>query len=158
MTQIPLLNYQILSKTKAVKFAQRARANATTSSKSEMIAASNSPAGHAEQPAKALNTSPASSPARLTKCHKAGLGTTEAEFNLPDEDRVLTVLLAHSRCVKCGAKPQLERQDSKFRVRCPPAYFDYQIYGQQCPQPTPWLDSSAAAIRVWTITQKLTQL
>ena len=146
MTQIPLLNYQILATTKAVKSAKRVRERASTFARSETIAVNKSPVQNAASKPLPQNVSTKSS------------RETEAEFNLPDEGRILTVLLAHSRCVKCGAKPQLERQDSKFRVRCPPAYFDYQIYGQQCPQPTPWLDSSAAAIRVWTITQKLTQL
>jgi len=158
MKQMPLLNYQILATTKEVEFAQRVR-KAITLSKSPTTAADNSSAQRAECLPKP------------TVKH-TGLQTssreTEAEFNLPDEDRVLReLIIGQKRCPLCGRFPNLIRKRQKgvrnlYRVGCPhrlnPKNNWVDPWMEHCPEPTPWLDSSAAAIRIWTITQKLTQL
>lgn len=143
MEQIPLINYQILAKTKDVNFAKRVREQVSTSDKSETISAIKSPVPNADSKPLPQNVSTKSS------------REIEAEFNLPDEDRILTELFTHRHCDCCGQRPQLERVGKKYCVRCP-NNADSNRFGK-CPQPTPWLNSSAAAIRVWALTQKLTQ-
>ena len=144
MTQPPLLNYQILATTKAVRHAQRARRD-TILNKSKTIAADNSSVQREE----CLQKPTAKRTSLQTSCAE-----TESEFNLPDEDRKLTILNSLPRCYVCGTVPELERKSGKYRVKC----WHYCKTRQTCPEPTPWLDSSAAAIRVWTITRKLTEL
>ena len=149
MTQIPLLNYQILATTKAVNFAKRVREQASTLNKSVKIAESKSPVPNAASKPLPQNVSTKSS------------RETEAEFNLPDEDRDLVDLWKKGMRCKCGYAGVLERRSGKYRVRCKRESMREEhgiLPDIGCPQPTPWLDSSAAAIRVWTITQKLTQL
>lgn len=138
MTQPPLIPFQMMATTRQIKSAQRARALALASPASATTRADNLPAKPVAAPASGVTRSPESS----------------LEFNLPDEDRFLSVLRSLRRCPNCGTNPSLERRQKLYRVLC-------NIKGigseRDCQQPTPWLPSSAAAIHHWKLVSALTK-
>lgn len=161
MNQTPLFNYQSLSTPWAANAARRARAAASTSSKSKTIAVEKSPAGPVAAPANGLTRSPASSPAKPSD-RRPDPRDGHSEFNLPDEDRVLRTLDMLRRCDSCGEHPALQRNRqgprNLYRVGCSATLKKgLEFWDEDCPEPTPWLKSSSAAIGHWKLVQKLTR-
>ncbi len=155
MNQQPLFNYTTLATTRAIKSAQRARTLASTLSKSVKIAEN-----------KSLVPSADSKPLQHKGYRSYSLENDDApEFHLPDEDRIIRQLfISGDQCRHCGESALLVRHREKglgmyYQVGCPWRYSKGKYKLPQkpsplCPEPTPWMKSSAGAIRIWTITQK----
>ncbi len=133
----PLIPFQTMATTKAVKAARRARVKATSPQRSETLSGSLNHAGIAAAPAPGLTRSPES-------CQ-------DQEFHLPDEDRFLKVLWKQPGCLTCGWRPTLERKNKMFRVTCQ----SKTCYGKES---TSWFDSSDAAVYHYKLVQKLSRL
>jgi len=143
MSQLPLINTATMTSTKAMRAHKRSARRATAAESASQA----TPALSISAPVKPA-AAPASGPTRSPE--------SSLEFNLPDEDRVLLTLAAMKRCPQCGEKPSLERRRGKYRVTCGRRKY-FPARHDRCPEPTPWLNSSAEAVRIWTLTQKLTQ-
>lgn len=176
MHQSSLFNYQPLTSTKAMKAlhrarrAQAAKGLASPSSKSPAVSANKFPATPAPVPASSPMPPSTCSPEKQSavNCQPFPRKQTVSEpdnfeFNLPDEDRILKqVFIKGARCPACLEFPHLQRKCQKgrrnlYRVGCPDKLFDILPQYQKCPDPTPWQESSAKAVKLWRMMRLLTQ-
>lgn len=153
MSQTSLFNYRSLSTTREIKSVQFAREKAASPSSRSATLAVSEPSTLAIGAVAAVRKPIASPPSYRD---------AEAEFNLPDEDRVLRTLDGVRQCPACGEMPVLKRNHSlrrnMYRVGCPASLNlatgevpDWR----ECPDPTPWFDSSGKAVNFWRLIQKL---
>jgi len=152
MSQQDLINWRPMTTTREMSSAKRATAEAKALRASLTTRAEKSPAG------------PAAEAGLLkTRCIENSQGrrlsqSDETEFNLPDEDRVLTTLSHLPRCECCGTRAELERKGGLFQVHCwhrAESILRFSDRSRRCQQPTPWFSSSTQAINHWKLVSKL---
>lgn len=142
--QKPLFNYQQLTSTKAMKALHRARRASTLASTPSPSPIAPASTAKSPAPPAAAKPSPSKDCSRRWK-------EDDAEFGLPDEDRVLTVLHRFSFCPICGCKPSLARRDGKYQVSCKPmGSFHIGKIHKSCKE-TPWFKSSTEAVQYWRV-------
>jgi hypothetical protein len=148
-TQTPLFNYQTLTSTRQMNALHRARRAKTP----EFIP---SPSVHSAPASinKSLFPPAAAKPLPSNDSARQWSETErEPEFNITDEDRVLTVLHGFRHCPDCGAKPSLERRDGQYRIGC----YRFATRTGNFPgvlnhcKKTPWLPTSKEAVQYWRV-------
>lgn len=165
MKQDSLINTAPLASARSVNAARRqrlrdqlrahiAKVSATISNKSPMTAGARSTALPATGPASGVNASPGSSRANGYRRKLSVPDWAQNQIGLPDEDRYVT-LDRLEPCSNCGHRPALWTETvsgkKKFSVRC------HALHAGCLEQSTPWLDTSADAIRCWQLAHKLAE-
>ena len=161
MKQATFINLKALSSTRAVKFAQRARA-AADSARSALQASKKT--SSSAPSALELDASKLPSPERLAEQPKTPSQLFEGQIylTLVDEGRKFFWPAELLQCPRCGVKPALEADwdpaSKKPRYRVAPNAMSNRSIPPLCDQPIgDWHASNRDAIRCWNLAVRLAQ-